>query len=159
MWRMAAPTDDESIIRMCLALYAEDPGLWPLPPDSMRRTLGALRDEPLRGRAVVLERDGRIGGYALIISYWSNELGGHLDVIDELYVDADLRGAGHATRLIEALAAGAASLGANAIALALEVTPDNVRARRLYERLGFQGKNLSLRRPLVRRVGDQERSP
>ena len=134
---------------MCAGLNAEDPGPSPVPPANMRRTLRALRDEPVRGRAVVLEEQGRVGGYALVISFWSNELGGNVDVIDELYVEPAQRGQGHASRLIEALAAGTPPVAARAVALALEVSPGNVRARRLYERLGFQGKNLSMRRRLA----------
>jgi GNAT superfamily N-acetyltransferase len=133
---------------MCTALNAEDPGPRPVPPEQIRRTLRALRDEPMRGRAVVLDPEGRVSAYALLISYWSNELGGNVDVIDELYVEPAQRGQGHASRLIEALAAKTAPFAASAVALALEVTPSNVRARRLYERLGFEGKNVSMRRRL-----------
>jgi len=148
MWRLAAPSDDEAVVRMCLGLNAEDPGPWPVPREKIELTLRALREEPARGRAVVLDRSGRVCGYALLISYWSNELGGNIDIIDELYVDPDRRGSGHATRLIESLADGSGPVGAGVVALALEVSPGNVRARRLYERLGFEGKNLSMRRRL-----------
>jgi GNAT superfamily N-acetyltransferase len=148
MWRTAAPLDDDEIERMCLALYTEDPGPDPANPEHIRRTLRALRDVPRRGRALVLELDGRARGYALVISYWSNELGGEIDIIDELFVEKSCRGQGHGTALIEGLAAGAAPVASNVVALALEVTPDNTAARRLYERLGFRGRNVGLRRRL-----------
>jgi len=131
---------------MCLALYAEDPGPEPVPVENMGRTLGALRATPARGRAVVLEIDSRACGYALLIAYWSNELGGDIDIIDEIFVERPFRGRGHATSLIEALSAKTAPFASKVVALALEVTPDNLRARRLYERLGFKGRNLGLRR-------------
>jgi ribosomal protein S18 acetylase RimI-like enzyme len=150
MWRMAAPSDDEAIVRMCLALNAEDPGPEPVPPQNMQRTLRVLRETPLRGRAVVLERDGQACGYALLISFWSNELGGDVDVIDEIYVDPAHRGRRYATSLIETLANGTAPTASSVVALALEVSPDNLRARRLYERLGFQARNLAMRRLLPR---------
>ena len=146
VWRTAAPADDESIVGMCLALYAEDPGPEPVPPENIWQTLRALREKPTRGRAVVLELEGRVCGYALIISYWSNELGGDIDIIDELFVEPPCRGQGRATSLIEALAAGTEPFASNVVALALEVTPDNLRARSLYERLGFKGRNVGLRR-------------
>jgi GNAT superfamily N-acetyltransferase len=148
MWRIAAPSDDEAIERMCLALYAEDPGPEPVPAENIRRTLRALRDNPLRGRALVLELDSQACGYALVISYWSNELGGDIDIIDELYVERSHRGLRHATHLIEGLSARTEPWASNVVALALEVTPDNVRARRLYERLAFKGHNIGLRRLL-----------
>jgi GNAT superfamily N-acetyltransferase len=94
---------------------------------------------------VVLEVDGKVAGYALLIAYWSNELGGEVCVIDELYVEPAHRGSRHATRFLEALAARREAWVENAVALILETTPDNERARRLYERVGFRGRNLSLR--------------
>jgi GNAT superfamily N-acetyltransferase len=150
VWRMAVPSDDEAIVRMCLALYTEDPGPEPVPAENVRQTLHAFRETPRRGRAVVLEIDRRARGYALLVPYWSNELGGEIDVIDELYVDPEHRGRRHATILIEALAARTGPLASNIGALILEITPDNHRARRLYERLGFKPSNLTMRRPLPR---------
>lgn len=150
MWRTANQQDDAAIVRMCLSLNEEDPGPEPVPPENMRRTLLTLRDVPLRGQALVLDIHGRPSGYALLISFWSNELGGDVCVIDEIYVQPEHRGQGHATRLIEDLAAGTLSCASRATALALEITPDNVQARRLYERLGFRARNLAMRRLLSR---------
>ena len=141
--------DDEEIVSMCVALNAEDPGPAPVRPDQMRRTLIKLREEPNRGRAVVCEVDGRAAGYALLISFWSNELGGDVCNIDELFVAPEYRGRGLATALFEQLSDRGQSLWpVRPAALALEVTPQNERARTLYERMGFRGKNLAMRRPL-----------
>jgi ribosomal protein S18 acetylase RimI-like enzyme len=148
MWRPAEARDDETIVRLCLALNAEDPGPEPVPAEHMRRTLRELRERPLRGRALALELAGRVCGYALAVSYWSNEAGGESYFIDEIYVEPDQRGRGHATRLFEDLAARKGLLLSDYVALLLEVSAANTRARRLYERLGFQPGNLTLRRRL-----------
>ena len=150
MWRLANPSDDVSIVRMCLALYAEDPGTDPVSEENIRKTLRALRERPARGRAMALELEGRVCGYALLISFWSNELGGEIDVIDELYVEPAHRSRGHATRFIETLATGSESWTSSAVALDLEITSHNLRARGLYERLGFQTRNLTMHRRLPR---------
>lgn len=42
-------------------------------------------------------------------------------------------------------------------ALALEVTSQNERARALYERLGFRGKNLAMRRLVVDMTSNRAR--
>jgi ribosomal protein S18 acetylase RimI-like enzyme len=118
MWRIADETDDEAIVRMCLALNAEDPGPRPVPREHTERTLRA------------------------------NELGGEVCTIDELYVDPEHRRRGCGTELLEGLSGRAAPWASSAVALTLEVTPDNVYARRLYERLGFHARNLVLRRRL-----------
>jgi ribosomal protein S18 acetylase RimI-like enzyme len=114
----------------------------------MRRTLLELRELPLRGRVVALEVDGRVCGYAVLITFWSNEIGGEGCLIDELYVEPEYRGRGHASGLFERLAARSDPSLPDYVALVLEVTPANARAYRLYQRLGFVPGNRSLRRML-----------
>jgi GNAT superfamily N-acetyltransferase len=139
-WRDAADADD--LAPLILALYAEDPAQVPMTRAKIERTLARLRAEPVRGRALVLD-DG--DGYALLCSFWSNELGGEVCVIDELYVKPSARGRGAATALVQAILDG--RWFAEAVAIELEVTPANARARALYERLGFRTyKNALMRR-------------
>jgi ribosomal protein S18 acetylase RimI-like enzyme len=146
MWRLAAASDDRSIVSMCLALNADDPGPAAVHPRQVLRTLSKLREQPYRGRAVVCEINGSVAGYALLISFWSNEIGGEVCVIDELFVEPAHRGCGLATELLTMLTDGEQSLWPRkAAALALEVSPANDRARALYERFGFEGNNLAMR--------------
>jgi GNAT superfamily N-acetyltransferase len=152
MWRIAGAHDDDKIVSMCLALNADDPGHAPVRPEQVLRTLAKLRDEPHRGRAVVCEVDGDTTGYALLISFWSNELGGEVCVIDELFVVPEYRSRGVATELLASLIHNKGSLSpAKSVALGLEVSPANVRARALYERVGFRGSNLVMQLPLAER--------
>ena len=132
---------------MFLALNREDPGQKPVDASHMRRTLSVLREAPSRGRVVVLDVDDHPGGYALLIPFWSNELGGNCCTVDELYVAEAHRSQGHAARLFGALAAGSSLWPDECVALCLEVSPKNERALALYRRLGFVGENLTLRRP------------
>ena len=119
----------------------------PIHPDNMRSTLVALRGEPCRGCAVVLEIESEISGYALLIAFWSNELGGDICELDELFVVPERRNLGHGKSLFEAILQG--SLWPTPIVgMALGVTPDNVRARRFYERLGFRAVGISMVRRL-----------
>jgi GNAT superfamily N-acetyltransferase len=144
-WRRADAADDATIIELALALAREDPGPNPLPAEHVTRTLRVLRDEPWRGVAAVLHgRDG-ILGYAFLISFWSNELGGEVCTIDELYVVPDARGMGLGSSLFDAVLRGGLWPG-RAVALELETTPSNARARALYQRSGFTGGNVALRR-------------
>lgn len=129
------------------ALNREDPGQAPVSPENMRRTLQMLRAQPARGRAVVLDGEGNRQGYALLISFWSNELGGECCTIDELYVRPEARSQGYATELFREIATGKL-WERDAAALVLEVSRLNVRALALYQRIGFRGENLSLRLPL-----------
>jgi GNAT superfamily N-acetyltransferase len=148
MWRPATEGDDDVVVELCLRLYGEDPG--PLPADgrAMRETLARLRHEPWRGRPVVLDVGQQVLGYALLIAYWSNELGGEVCAVDELYVARDLRSRGHGAALIQAIGRGDV-WPAPLAAIALGVTPGNTRARRLYERLGFAAVGVSMVKRLL----------
>lgn len=150
MWRPADSGDDEAIVEMCLALTREDPWPEPVAAAQVRRTLAALRAEPGRGRAVVAAVDGQIAGYALLIAFWSNEFGGEVCIVDEVYVRPAHRARGIGRALFDELHAGATLWPGPAVAIGLEVTPGNARARAWYQRLGFSGSNTVLhrRRPM-----------
>ena len=130
---------------MSLSLYREDPGER-IDAQQVRRTLVMFRDEPTRGRAVVAELGRAVIGYALLVSFWSNEYGGEICVIDELYVAPANRSQGIATKLISSIEPDRSLWPRCPVAIALEVTPGNSQARALYERLGFRSKNQTLRR-------------
>ena len=147
-WRAARPDEDDVVVELCAALNTEDPGVRPVPEDHMRRTLAMFRQEPWRGIACVLEVEGRVAGYALLVSFWSNEIGGEIVVLDELYVEPSRRGRRFASTLIDELAARRGPWPKPWRAIALEVTPSNQRAWALYQRLGFAGSNRTMRRLL-----------
>jgi len=137
MWRPPTPSEDDRVVELYLALYREDPGTVAPEPSRARRTLALLRADPARGRCLVLDLGGRIEGYALLIPYWSNELGGVICAIDELYVAPAARGRGRATELLGLVARGALG-GEVPVALELEVSRSNSRGRALYLRAGFR---------------------
>lgn len=146
-WRPARESDDDSLVEMSLALYAGDPPTLRVAEPQIRATLERFRQEPVRGRAVVLDAGGEAVGYAFLVSFWSNELGGEICIIDEFFIRDGWRSHGFGSRLVEAIEAGGTIWPGRPVALELEVSPDNVRAFALYERLGFQAKrNATMRR-------------
>jgi GNAT superfamily N-acetyltransferase len=146
-WRLAQSGDDDGLIEMCQNLYREDPGALPVETVNIRTTLAVLRRAPYRGRAVVLDIEGRLCGYALLIAFWSNELGGDVCAVDELFVVPERRRQGHGASLFAAIAQGGL-WPTSSVAIALGVTPNNSRARKLYERLGFEPISISMVRRL-----------
>jgi GNAT superfamily N-acetyltransferase len=60
--------------------------------------------ETHRGCAVICDIDSRVVGYALLISFWSIELGGEICVVNELFIAPFYRSRGFATMLFERLA-------------------------------------------------------
>ena len=147
-WRPARPTDDDAITSMCVELNREDPGFSAFDGTRVRRTLAVFRDEPHRGQAVVVELGGVVRGYALLVPFWSNELGGCVCEVDELFVQDGFRSRGIGTSLFEAIATGALFAHESVVAIALGVTGDNRRARALYERLGFRAVGTTMVRVL-----------
>lgn len=159
-WRQARDLDEPAIVAHMLALYAEDPAPAPVSAEQCTRTLRRLRAEPLRGLTLGLERalepgahrlGNGLAGYALLCSFWSNELGGEVCIIDELFVAPEARGQGAATELVQGLRERRWPWFRDAVAVELEVTPSNARARALYERLGFRPYENALMRALQSR--------
>jgi ribosomal protein S18 acetylase RimI-like enzyme len=139
-WRPAAEPDFDRIIEMNVRLNAEDPSeTTPFDGAMMKRTLTELMVNPVRGAAAVLELNGRRCGYALLVSFWSNEFGGETCAIDELYVEPEFRGRGFATQLIQNLASGYSPIWPRrTVMISVEAYRTNPRAKVLYERLGFK---------------------
>ncbi|MBC7922021.1 MAG: GNAT family N-acetyltransferase [Ferruginibacter sp.] len=134
-YRPMENSDTEAVGELIKALYREDPAGKAMTDEKIRRTFDRLAAHPDTGILLVFETDSRLIGYALLINFWSNEYGGIVLTIDELYLAPAFRGQGVGTHFIQYLAENRFS---NCIALELEVLPYNARARRLYERLGFQ---------------------
>jgi GNAT superfamily N-acetyltransferase len=121
--------------QMIVALYREDEYGQPMTSEKIRMTVDELSRHPERGKILVFAVDDAIVGYAILIYYWSNEYGGELTTVDELFVKEAWRNRGIGTRFFECLASDR-TRGTKGIQL--EVTPFNRRALAYYEKLGFR---------------------
>lgn len=138
------------ILAMMDALYAEDEAQSPVDQSRFAANIEFLVLNPSRGRFILFTESGAPIGYALLVPYWSNEFGGTLLYVDELFVVPEARNQGVAHRFF-AYVDERRPYGA--IALALEVSPDNRGARRLYESLGFRlRRNSTFTRRLEDRI-------
>jgi GNAT superfamily N-acetyltransferase len=84
----------------------------------------------------LLARDdeGRAIGFATILWTWSTLSASRIAVMNDLFVSPDGRGSGTAEALIEACAERARNHGATS--LEWQTARDNVRARKVYDRVG-----------------------
>lgn len=96
-------------------------------------TFAAAMDQSPFVRALIMEDEGKPMGYALLSFTYSNEVGGMVVLIEELYINEAYRGHGYGHRLIEFLEQEYPS----AKRFRLEVRKDNKNAIRLYKRLGY----------------------
>jgi GNAT superfamily N-acetyltransferase len=140
------PTGD--LLAMMQGLFDEDPASFPVDASRFPATIETLLAEPARGSIILFEEAGRTRGYAILIPYWSNEYGGTIVYVDELFVVREARNRGVAHQFFQFVAA---SRPFDAIALALEVSPANARAQRLYESVGFtRRRNATFLRRIAR---------
>ena len=130
------------LLEMMRGLYSEDPSDANTPGETQfLRTIRVLLEKPDRGRIVLFFEGQTIQGYAVLIPYWSNEFGGTLLFVDELFVKPEARNRGIGREFFEFLRT---QRPFDAIVSALEVSPKNLRARKLYFSLGFEPRNYTM---------------
>jgi len=128
-------SDYKDITDMIHALYKEDPPGMPMSTEKITNTLNEFEKHPDKGTIMVLKNGPNVIGYSILANFWSNEFGGNVLIIDELYIKEVYRSQGIGTNFIKHLKD---IKFANAVALQLEITSSNKRARKLYESLGFK---------------------
>lgn len=129
-------SEDYSEVRdMIFALYQEDPEGESINQKKVEKTINELFIHPEKGKIIVFENNTQIVGYAIIIFYWSNEYGGDIINIDELFVKPALRKQGIATQFFNHIFK---VYREKVSVFCLEVTPSNKRVLSYYKKLGFK---------------------
>jgi ribosomal protein S18 acetylase RimI-like enzyme len=139
--RSANTGDIDRILGLSRQLYSED-GEVPFDLARASTALGALVGDGRLGVVLVAEERGEVVGFLALAWGFSLESGGKDAFVDELYVVSDRRGCGIGTALLGAAEAACATSGAGALNLVVEHS--NIGAERLYRRLGFTGRGVSL---------------
>ena len=115
-------------------LYLEDSEGQEMTQSKIDRTIKTLAARPDLGQFILFDYLTETVGYALLINYWSNEYGGMITHLDELYVHLKVRGKGIATSFVRHLQ----QQRDQQVAIELQVMPANERALKLYQNLGFE---------------------
>ncbi|MDP3971119.1 MAG: GNAT family N-acetyltransferase [bacterium] len=126
--------DHPEVINLIKAFYREDTEGLPTNIRKIRKTFRHLQNSR-RGEIIVAKMNNKVVAYSILANYWSNEYGGNILHIDELYVAADYRSHGIGTRMLKYIKK---EYGQDAKALMLEVIPSNTRAEHLYNKMGFK---------------------
>lgn len=119
---------------MILGLYQADAAGESISLEKIENTIATLQDTPDLGTIELVLDTGNVIGYAILINYWSNEYGGFIKFIDEIFIEKAYRSKGIGTQFLHFLMHKKYQ---SAVAFALEVMPNNDRALRLYQQLGF----------------------
>ena len=118
---------------MMAQLYSQSSS--PFDAARARRSTETLLTEPEFGGVWMIDLDGALAGYIVLVLGYSLEFGGRFGLLDELFVAENFRGMGLGT---QALAfAGEQCRARGWQALRLEVGQKNLRAQSLYQWSGF----------------------
>jgi ribosomal protein S18 acetylase RimI-like enzyme len=134
-FRQFRQDDYSEFRRMNHALYREDPPDEKITDRKISRTIRELRKNPCKGKIIIFEKDKVMIGYSILVPYWSNEYGGTILHVDELYVKPEHRKHGVATNFLQQIAQ---VFKDEFVGLQLEVTPANKSAMAYYEKIGFR---------------------
>jgi predicted GNAT superfamily acetyltransferase len=120
---------------MIFALYKEDRGVKPITAEKILKTVTELAKNPCKGEIMIFEKDKMTIGYSILIFYWSNEYGGNIVNIDEIYVKRECRRRGVATSFFDHISR---KFNGRMVALQLEVSSSRTKVMNYYWKLGFR---------------------
>ncbi len=129
-------TDHDSFIAMVLDFYEEDKegfGSSFMTTKKIRNTIESANKYPNHLKIKIFKNQETILGYSILTSFWSNEYGGLVCILDELYIIPPYRNQGISSGFI-----GSLLNDTSYVKIQLEVFHDNPKAKKLYEKLGFE---------------------
>ena len=127
-------TDRDNLIHMMREFYASPAVLHLVPDTYFIRTADALDQKSPYVAAYIAEHQGVPAGYGLVSLTYSNEAGGLVVWLEELYIRDFARGFGLGTELIGYIEN---QYRDQAVRFRLEVEEENHAAVRLYRRKGY----------------------
>src|ERR1700751_6198724 len=93
----------EDVAAMMHCLYEEDRGELNLDRSKLGSGIEHLISHPWVGQIVLFLEGAEVRGYALLVPYWSNEFGGPLLFVDEVFVASGFRSRGIGRRFFSYL--------------------------------------------------------
>lgn len=126
---------DLEVLLQFVELFHESEGIT-MSAALRRQVLDSLLGESTYGRIWVIEEGGEMVGYIALCFGYAIEWGGRYGLIDEFYLRPEFQGKGLGFEALSLVRKASREMGIRQ--LALEVAHTNIRARRLYERFGFE---------------------
>lgn len=141
--RDAQASDRDTIVDYNVRLAAESEGMR-LEPDTVRRGVAHVLEDPNRGRYFLAEEDGRVIGQLMITLEWSDWRCGWFWWIQSVYVEPERRGAGVFRALLDHVM-DQARRREDVCGVRLYVDLDNRSAQAVYERTGLPRAHYEMR--------------
>ena len=135
MVREARREDRGLYLKMAHDFYHSAAVLHPIPDSFIEKTFEECTRGGPYGKLFILEHGGDGAGYGLVAKTFSQEAGGYVYWVEELYIMEEHRAKGLGS---EFLAFIDKNREEGVTRIRLEVEEDNVRAMALYEKLGYR---------------------
>lgn len=126
--------DKNEYITMSKRFYNSDAVLHSIPDDHIYKTFDIMMAGSPFVDGYIFEYNGEIAGYALLSITYSNEAGGHMLWIEEVYILPEYQGKGFGKELLAFIEK---TYEKRVVRIRLEVEKSNQRAVSLYEKIGF----------------------
>ncbi|NLB19594.1 MAG: GNAT family N-acetyltransferase [Clostridium sp.] len=127
--------DEQDFIEMMKTFYKSKAVIVGIPEIHMKRTFEAIMDKTPYANAFILDYKDEVAGYVMVSMTWSNEAGGLVIWVEELFIKSKFRGLGLGGRAIELVRKR--YLG-KVKRFRLEISKDNKNVGKLYRRKGFK---------------------
>lgn len=130
------PSDRKMFLRLCEDFYSSESTLKPFCRKVAEKTFSHVIEghENLWGYLLTDSETDEAIGYALVSSYWCNEEGGNILVLDELFILPESRHHGYGGKFLKWLEE---KFRNEATAITLEVLTTNQDAKSLYKKDGL----------------------
>ena len=135
MIRKFSPQDRQFYIECSKEFYSSPAVVHDVNPANFETTFDMLVKGDPAVDGYILEYDGQQAGYFIASFVYSNEVGGTVMWMEELFVLPQFRGKGLASSLFEYVKA---NFSDKVKRFRLELTKSNARAARLYTKMGFE---------------------
>lgn len=139
--------DKKIYLEMTDKFYNSGATLEPVPKTNFENTFKACLEKSPYVRCLIFENENQVCGYGLITFFWSNETGGKVILIDELFVDENFRNLKMGTQFLDWLN----ETYINVSAIRLEVCNNNVDAIKLYKNKGFDFLDYGQMRKVIKK--------
>ena len=136
MIRKINKSDRDFYINSVKAFYSSDAVLHKIPEENITKTFEELMHSETYAQCYIFEKEEKRVGYALLAKTFSQEAGGEVLWIDEIYILPEFRSQGIGTQFFEFLKSNF-----DVARLRLEFCPSNKKAIEVYKRQGFTPLN------------------
>lgn len=136
MIRKINKSDRNFYINSVKDFYNSDAVLREIPEENITKTFNELMQSDTYVQCYIFEKDGNRAGYALLAKMFSQEAGGEVLWIDEIYILPEFRSQGIGTQFFKFIKSNF-----DVARLRLEFCPSNKKAIEVYKHQGFTPLN------------------